>query len=171
MTPYLGEIRMFAGTFVPLGWVPCDGRLLSISEHDALYTLIGTTFGGDGQEYFAVPDLRGRTPVGTGTSTSSGQTYVLGQAGGQEEVTLSVQQMPSHRHTALGSVAAATSGDPAGGTWAAADGTAFGDGPGEASMAPGALAQAGGSQPHENRSPVLAVQMMISLSGVYPAPA
>lgn len=171
MDPYLGEIRLFGGNFAPYGWARCDGQLLPISENDALYTLIGTTYGGDGESTFAVPDLRGRWPVGIGTS--AGRTMPLGEQGGSETVTLAPAQMPQHTHAALGSAAAATTGDPAGAVWAASTGPAFAvpSGALTTTMAPGALTMAGGSQPHENRPPFGVVLYAISLVGVFPTQA
>src|SRR5918999_1311119 len=100
--PYVGEIRMFGGSFAPAGWVFCNGQSLPISEHETLFTLIGTTYGGDGQETFRVPDLRGRLPIHAGTG-SSGTTYALGEAAGVESVTLTTQQIPIHNHAMLAS--------------------------------------------------------------------
>lgn len=168
MDPYLGEIRLFGGNFAPYGWARCDGQLLRISENDALYTLIGTTYGGDGVSTFAVPDLRGRWPVGVGML--AGQTVELGERGGAETVTLLPAQIPSHTHTALGSAAAATTGDPAGAVWAASTGPAFAvpSGALPTTMAPGVLTSAGGTEPHENRPPFTVVLYAISLFGLFP---
>lgn len=167
--PYVGEIRMFAGNFAPADWAFCDGSLLDISTYDVLFQLIGTTYGGDGASTFALPDLRGRAPVHTGQGNGLSR-YVLGQSGGQERVTLTTPQLPSHTHPASASVAAATSGDPGGHTWAATSSPAFGTGP-AATLRADALAQAGGSQPHENRPPSLAVSFIIALYGVFPTQA
>src|SRR5271167_3040206 len=98
--PYVGEIRMFGGNFAPAGWMTCDGQLLPISEYETLFNLIGTTYGGDGQSTFALPDLHGRVPVHMGTSFAGG-TYTLAQTGGQQNVTLTTQQLPSHNHQLL----------------------------------------------------------------------
>src|SRR5262245_52280211 len=113
---------MFAGNFPPLGWAFCDGQHLSIAENDALFSLIGTTYGGDGQQTFALPDLRGRIPIHSGASTSSGTLYFLGESGGTERVTLTMQQMPPHRHP-LGSPGPGSAGSPAGNSFGAPTGT------------------------------------------------
>ena len=175
--PYIGEIRMFAfGTRgAPNGWQACDGSLLPISQYDALFALIGTTYGGDGQTTFAVPDLRGRIPIhqGTGPGLSN---YVIGQMAGTETVTLLSTQMPAHTHTAVATTAAATTGTPgtgvllgavSGQTMYATDitgATAF-------TLSPQATGPAGGSQPHDNTMPTLVVQYCISLFGIYPTQA
>src|SRR5580765_8806206 len=105
--PYVGEIRMFAGNFAPAGWMFCEGQLLPISENETLFQLIGTTYGGDGESTFALPDLRGRIPLHFGNS------FILAETGGSEEITLTVQQIPAHTHPMLGSTNAATTADPA----------------------------------------------------------
>jgi microcystin-dependent protein len=163
MPPFIGEIRMFAGSFAPVGWAFCDGQLQPISENDALFTLIGTTYGGDGQETFALPDLRGRSPV------HQGGGHVIGEVFGVETVTLNVQQIPSHTHPFLASTAAGSTANAHDKVLAV---------PSDMRMyirdAPGATFPAttvsfvGGSQPHENRHPVLAVSYIISLFGVFP---
>jgi microcystin-dependent protein len=164
-SPFVGEIRMFGGNFAPVGWAFCDGSLLPISEFDALFNLIGITFGGDGQSTFALPDLRGRFPM------HQGNGFVIGATGGTETVTLTVNQLPVHAHPAVcgaggGNVAsprgAFWSTDPQGGT------AAYSDSAGSA-MAPGAVGNTGGNQPHENRQPYLAVSFIISLFGVFPS--
>jgi microcystin-dependent protein len=163
--PFVGEIRMFGGNFAPLGWMFCDGALLSIAENDVLFNLIGTTFGGDGQSTFALPDLRGRVPIHQNAS------HPLGQMGGSETVTLTAGQMPSHRHQlgAAASPASAAAG-PAG-VLASSAGTQFyGDAALNTPMAAQAIASQGGGQPHENMAPYLGVSFIISLYGVYPTP-
>lgn len=169
-SPYVGEIRMFGGNFAPVGWLFCDGQALQISEYDTLFNLIGTTYGGDGQSTFALPDLRGRWPVHQGRSTT-GTTYVMGQAAGVETVTLTQQQIPAHSHTPLGAVAAATATSPAGAVWSASTSPAFAvpSGALTTQMAADALEPAGGSQPHDNLPPYLAVSFIISLYGIYPS--
>ncbi|MGN8244959.1 phage tail protein [Cellulomonas soli] len=172
MEPYLGEIRLFGGNFAPAGWAMCDGQLLQISENDALFTLIGTTYGGDGQETFGLPDLRGRRPVGVGNAGHG--AAVIGQAGGVELAPLSTTQLPAHSHTALGAAAAATTGNPAGAVWASSTGPAFavpGGGSLPTALAPNALTAVGGGQPHENRPPYLALTFIIALVGIYPSPS
>src|SRR5438105_1263801 len=107
-SPFVGEIRMFAGNFAPAGWMFCEGQLLAISENDTLFQLIGTTYGGDGQSTFALPDLRGRLPL------HQGNGFILAETGGAEDITLTVSQVPAHSHPALGSTSTASSTDPAG---------------------------------------------------------
>jgi microcystin-dependent protein len=166
-TPYVGEIRMFAGNFAPAGWMFCEGQLQPISENEILFNLIGTTYGGDGQETFALPDLRGRLPLHVSNN------YVLAQTGGVEEVTLSSNQIPAHTHPILASEALATSRDPAGkvlATAASSTVTPYGtDGP-FVLLHPSSLGNAGGSQPHTNLQPALCVSFIISLYGIYPSP-
>src|SRR6201996_1656006 len=113
-SPFVGEIRMFAGNFAPAGWAFCNGALLPISENDVLFNLIGTTYGGDGQETFALPDLQGRVPVHMGQGPGLRQSYVVGELGGAEEVTLSGQQLPQHGHAMMASTGPGGSPDPAG---------------------------------------------------------
>lgn len=168
--PYIGEIRTFAGNFAPVGWEFCDGRLLPIAEYDALFNLIGTAFGGDGMDTFALPDLRGRWAVGAGTNL--GVTTPYATTGGAATVTLTTNQIPAHTHVPQASVGAATTGSPAGATWAASTTPAFAaPTPPATAMAADALQPVGGSQPHENRPPYLAVSFIISLYGIYPTPA
>lgn len=167
--PYIGEIRLFGGNFAPAGWMFCDGQLLSISENELLFTLIGTTYGGDGESVFALPDLRGRAPLHKGHGTGL-STYVLADTGGVEEVTLSGPQIPTHSHPLVSSTATGTASD--------ADGRVLGqptdqrlmirDSP-SVSLSPTAIDGVGGSQPHENRSPYLAVSYIISLFGLFPS--
>lgn len=168
--PYVGEIRMFAGNFPPNGWEFCAGQALSISENDVLFTLIGTTYGGDGQSTFCLPDLSGRMPVHQGTNSTSGITTVVGEMGGVEEVTLGTQQMPSHGHTPLGSSQLATTTNPANAVWAAWSDTPYA--PAGSTITPmntAALSIVGGSQPHSNMPPYLAVSFIISLFGIFPS--
>jgi microcystin-dependent protein len=168
--PYVGEIKMFAGTFAPAGWMFCEGQLLSISENETLFNLIGTTYGGDGQSTFALPDLRGRAPVhqGQGSGLSN---WVIGQAQGVENVTLIVNQIPAHSHAAGASTANGDSDSPAGRVPArsAAGAPQYGTTM-DASLAPGAVIAAGGSSPHNNMQPYLCINFIISLYGVYPSP-
>lgn len=164
--PFIGEIRLFAGTFAPNGWQFCAGQLLSIAEESALFNLIGTTYGGDGQVTFALPDLRGRIPVHQGNS------YVLGESGGSEQVTLTTQQIPVHTHPVLGSTANASQTSPTGAvvaTMPEVTNFAYGtDLPGTA-LHPSSIAPTGGSQPHDNFQPYLCINFIIALWGIYPA--
>lgn len=155
--PFVGEIRLFAGNFAPQGWAFCDGSLLPISANETLFNLIGTTYGGDGQSTFALPDLRGRAPVHQG-GLPGGGTYVVGQAGGAEAVTLTSAHVPSHGYAAADTDM----------TTNLAGGAALAAGGSYASGANGKVV--GGNQPHENRSPYLAVSFIISLFGIFPSP-
>lgn len=163
-TPFIGEIRLFAGNFAPVDWVFCDGQLLAISENDALFNLIGTTYGGDGQTTFAVPDLRGRAPVHVGTG------FALGQMGGVETVTLTTSQMPAHTHAAGASSLNGVSDDPTGRVPArnAAGVPRYGT-TADTTLAAGALLSSGGSQPHSNMQPYVGINYIISLFGVFPS--
>jgi microcystin-dependent protein len=164
--PYIGQIKIFAGNFAPQGWVFCDGRLLSISENDALFALIGTTYGGDGQTTFGVPDLRGRIPLNQGTGPGL-STYVIGQMMGSETVTLLPTQLPSHTHVASANGAVATS-PPNGATWANNSQLAYGSSASLQSMNPSSLMVSGGSQPHNNIMPYLTINFILSLFGIFP---
>jgi microcystin-dependent protein len=167
--PCVGEIRMFAGNYAPEGWAFCDGSLLSIAEQELLFTLIGTTYGGDGQETFALPDLRGRVPIHQGTGNGL-QSYTLGEKGGTETVTLTTAQMPAHTHTAVADSAAGSQATPGGGVWAAnAAAKPYGSSAPSAAMNAAAVASSGGGQPHENMLPFLGINYIISLSGIYPS--
>jgi microcystin-dependent protein len=169
--PYIGEIRMFAGTFAPLGWLFCDGQHLPISENEALFQLIGTTYGGDGQESFALPNLQSRVPMHFGAGPD-GLTYPLAQMAGVEEVTLTTQQIPLHTHPLTASVADGTVPNPGGNLLAQTPAGIFPyfeDVP-TANMAPGAISPVGGSQPHENCQPFLCINYIISLFGIFPTP-
>jgi microcystin-dependent protein len=167
--PYVGEIRMFGGNFAPAGWAFCNGQLLAIAQYDALFSLIGTSYGGDGQSSFAVPDLRGRIPIHQGTGPS-GATYMMGQAGGSETVNLTVGQLPSHSHPLVGAVVAGNQTSPADHVPANTVGiAAYINDPPDGNMNAQAIEQAGGSQPHENMQPFLSVSFIISLFGIFPS--
>jgi len=166
MTAYYGEIRMFAGTFAPAGWMLCEGQLLPISENDVLFNLLGTTYGGDGQSTFALPDLRGRIPI------HKGGGFVLAETGGAETVTLTAQQMPIHSHPLLATPETATGTVPQGKVLAASTGATvspYGTDNPSGPLSPQAISPTGGSQPHENVQPFLCVQFIISLYGVFPS--
>jgi microcystin-dependent protein len=167
--PYVGEIRMFAGNFAPAGWMFCDGTQLPISENDVLFQLIGTTYGGDGQETFNLPDLRGRVPIHQGTSPGTGSTYTIGQQGGSESVTLTTQQIPAHNHNLMATTAVGTQANPGGNLLANSQGPQpyIQENP-DANLNQQALAPAGGSQPHENLQPFLGISFIISLFGIFP---
>jgi microcystin-dependent protein len=162
--PYIGEIRLFAGNFEPAGWAFCNGQLLAIAQNDALFALIGTTYGGDGQTTFALPDLRGRVPVHIGPA------FVQGQSGGVEQVTLTVSQLPSHGHTVLGTTSPATDPAPAGHVLAESPFTQlYQSSAPSVGMAADAVQSIGGSQPHLNMQPYLALNFIISLFGIFPS--
>ncbi|MFZ4475770.1 MAG: phage tail protein [Saprospiraceae bacterium] len=168
--PYVGEIRMFAGNFAPAGWLFCEGQLLPISEYETLFNLIGTSYGGDGQSTFALPDLRGRLPIHQGTL--QGTTYVLAQTGGVETVTLTANQIPSHTHAFQVATNAANTPNPANNYLAESSQVSafFGDNP-SINMNANAVSSVGGSQPHTNMQPYLCVDFIISLYGIFPSPS
>lgn len=169
--PYVGEIRMFAGNFAPAGWMFCSGQLLPISEYETLFQLIGTTFGGDGQETFALPNLQSRVPVHMGMG-ASGVSYVLGEMLGVETVTLTTQQIPNHTHPMVASTNVAQDAGPAGKVLGQIGGGALPyiqDSP-DTNLAAQAVTPVGGSQPHENLQPFLCINYIISLFGIFPSP-
>jgi microcystin-dependent protein len=168
--PYIGEIRMFAGTFAPVGWALCEGQTLPISENDVLFQLIGTTYGGDGEQTFNLPDLRGRAPVHMGQGPGISVNYQLGEPFGTESVTLTAQQIPQHDHALLARTAGGNSSTPDGNVLASPPGTTMyiRDTP-TVGLDPSILSPVGGSQPHDNRMPYLAVTFIISLFGVFPS--
>lgn len=173
--PYLGEIRVFAGNFAPQGYAFCAGQLLSIAQNDALYVLLGTTYGGDGVNTFGVPDLRGRVPLGQGQGPGL-TNRVIGEKSGVETVTLSVAQMPAHQHTMIAANTTATTNLPAGNFLGVAgnEGLMYIDNtsaPGEvtATLPADSLSVAGGSQPHDNLMPFLTLNYVISLYGIFPS--
>ncbi len=160
--PYVGEIRMFGGNFAPVGWSFCNGSLQPISQFDALYNLIGTTYGGDGQNTFGLPDLQGRLPY------HQGGTFVIGQKSGTETVTLTTQQLPSHSHLAMCNTGGTATSSPANALWLNWGSNQYTDQPLTSTMPAGAMQQTGGNQPHENLMPFLTVNFIIALYGVYP---
>ena len=166
--PYTGEIRMFAGNFPPSGWAFCDGSTMPIDQNEALFTLIGTTYGGDGQVTFNLPDLRGRVPVhqGQGPGLSN---YVLGQTGGVESVTLTTQQIPQHTHALLATTSAGTQVNPGGNLLSNSQGPQpyIQESP-DGNLNPAAMSPSGGSQPHDNLQPFLAINFILSLFGFFP---
>lgn len=167
-SPYVGEIRMFGGTFAPAGWSFCDGQLMPISENDTLFNLIGTTYGGDGEETFALPDLRGRIPIHAGTGPA-GVVRQIGETDGSESVTLTTQQMPAHNHAFLASTENGTAVPPTGGVIGALGSAAlFKQAAPSVSANANAITAAGGNQPHENMHPFLTVSFIISLFGIFP---
>ena len=164
--PYVGEIRIFAGNFAPSGWMFCEGQLLSIAENEVLFQLIGTTYGGDGQTTFALPDLRGRVPVHQGAG------YALAQAGGQEMVGLTVQQIPSHSHAFIATADDATQASPTSRTLAHTKAiNLYSAAAPNVDMAAQAVSMTGGGQAHANIQPYLCVNFIISLFGIFPSQA
>ncbi|MFI5020211.1 MAG: phage tail protein [Alphaproteobacteria bacterium] len=170
--PYIGQIIAVGFNFAPLNWAFCNGQLLPISQFDALYNLLGTTYGGDGQTTFGVPDLRGRAPIhqGQGTGLSN---YVLGQKAGVESVTLTGAQNASHNHTVGANSAVGNASNPSGtAVLAQAAGSAdtiySSAGPSATTLVSASVSNTGGSQPHENRQPLLAINYCIALYGLYP---
>jgi microcystin-dependent protein len=165
--PYIGEIRMFGGSFAPAGWAFCAGQLMPISENDTLFTLIGTTYGGDGQETFGIPDLQGRTPVHQGTL--QGITYQIGEKAGVESVTLSTNQIPIHNHAWVASSAVGTGSDPTNSVLAQhPTASLYAASAPTTPMNAGSVSPTGGSQPHDNMQPYLVVSYIISLFGIFP---
>jgi microcystin-dependent protein len=169
--PYIGEIRMFAGNFPPVGWMFCDGQQMPISENDALFTLIGTTYGGDGQETFNLPNLQSRVPIHFGTGPD-GVNYQLAEASGTESVTLTTQQIPIHTHAALVSGSIGNNNSPNGNlpSQSVSVKIHIADSPNQPMNATSVGPQ-GGSQPHENCQPFLCINYIISLFGLFPSPS
>jgi len=166
-TPFIGEIRMGGWNFAPVEWALCNGQLLAISEYEALYNLIGTTYGGDGQNTFALPNLQSRIPVHQGTGF--GATYVIGQQGGVETVTLNANEIPAHSHPLKAQTAPGGQPSPSGGVWANSTLEQFSTAAPTSQMASGLLASQGGSQPHDNMPPFQVVNFVIALFGIFPS--
>jgi len=163
--PYIGEIRMFAGNFAPAGWMFCEGQLLPISENETLFQLIGTTYGGDGQSTFGLPDLRGRIPI------HQGNGFTLAETGGAEEITLTVQQIAAHSHPMLGTNSIVNDANPFNNVLGQTNTfDLYQSTPGGQPMAPQSVGNVGGSQPHTNFQPYLCVDFIISLFGLFPSP-
>jgi microcystin-dependent protein len=168
--PFIGEIRMFGGNFAPAGWAFCNGQPIPISQNDTLFNLIGTIYGGDGQETFNLPDLQGRLPVHAGQGPGISQNYQLGETFGVESVTLSAQQIPVHNHAYIASTAVANAGLPQGQVIAqSAQRACYFEATTTTNLAPTSLLPIGGNQPHENMMPYLAISFIISLFGVFPS--
>jgi microcystin-dependent protein len=162
-SPYVGEIRIFAGNFAPAGWAFCQGQLLPISQNDTLFNLIGTTYGGDGQSTFALPNLQSRVPVHVGPG------FALGQTGGQETVTLTTSQIPAHSHVPMARQETGEASSPSGAYWAAAPINTYSTAAPNATMSAAAIGSSGGSQPHDNMVPFLVINFILSLFGVFPS--
>lgn len=171
-TPILGEVKIISWNFAPQGWAFCNGQFLPINQNQALFSILGTSYGGNGQTTFALPDFRGRVPIHWG-SGFGGSSFTVGEKAGQEAHTLTLSEMPAHNHFmnvfTTNTTNATTSGS--GNYWGTtADNTLlYGSGQGNAVMAPGTSGPIGGSQPHENRQPYLALNFIIALQGVFPS--
>lgn len=161
-TPFIAEIRIFSFNFAPKGWAMCNGQLLPINQNQALFSLLGTTYGGDGRVNFALPDLRGRVPM------HMGNTHTLGEKAGQATHTVIVSEMPSHTHTVNACSDQATLPGPSGNLWGKDASSPFAAA-GNTTMAPAAVTSVGGSQPHENMSPYLTLTFGIALQGIFPS--
>jgi microcystin-dependent protein len=163
-TPFVGEIRLFAGNFAPSGWAFCNGAIQSIAENPTLFTLIGTTYGGDGVNTFALPDLQGRVPV------HQGPGFVIGQRAGSEVVTLTSNQLPAHTHVLRASTFDGRVGTPDNAVLAAPPINSYGSGTPSVPMAAAGVGSAGGGQPHDNMAPFTTITYIIALFGIYPSP-
>lgn len=165
-TPYIGEIRLFAGNFAPVGWLLCQGQVLPISQYDVLFNLIGTTYGGDGQNTFQLPDLRGRVPLHQGSG------HLIGEQGGVETVTLTTQQIPQHTHALAATTSTGTQVNPGGNVLANSQGPQpyIQENP-DGFLSPQAISPSGGSQAHENMQSFLCINFIIATEGIYPSPS
>ena len=167
--PFLSEIRIFSFNFPPKGWALCNGQLLPINQNQALFSLLGTTYGGDGQVNFALPNLRGRAPIHEGSG------HTLGEAAGSTAVTINTQQLPTHQHTLNsnlcigGQVINAALGDPTGNYWANNGKAQYSTSAPDQAMHPSAVTNVGGSQPHNNMMPYLVLNFCIALQGIFPS--
>jgi microcystin-dependent protein len=159
--PYIAEIKIVSFNFAPKGYALCNGQLLPINQNQALFSLLGTTYGGNGQTTFALPNLQGRVPIHFGSHT-------LGEASGQENVTLNISQLPAHNHLVSASNANPDQGSPAGNMWAGNTG-AYSSASPDSSMNPASISSAGGSQPHTNMQPYLVMNFVIALQGIFPS--
>jgi microcystin-dependent protein len=167
-TPFIGTITMFGGNFAPRNYAFCHGQLISISQNTALFALLGTTYGGDGQTTFALPDLRGRAPIHQG-SLAGGGNYVIGQVQGTESVTLTASQMPAHTHVLSANSGPGSGVGPSGAVWARSTATQNYAATGSTPMNAAAVTSSGGNQPHPNMQPFLAINFIIALFGIFPS--
>lgn len=164
-SPYLGEVRVFSFNFPPKGWALCNGQLMSIQQNQALFSVLGTTYGGNGVQNFALPNLQGRTPLGPGGQ----QSTVLGQPGGESNHTLLTSEMAAHQHSVNCNIGTATTGSPAGAVWANGGQNNYTQTVPTGAMAPATITNAGGSLPHENTPPYLVLSFCIALDGIFPS--
>jgi microcystin-dependent protein len=165
-SPFVGEIRQFAGNFAPVNWMLCNGQVLPIDQYEVLYTLIGTTYGGDGVTTFALPNLQGRFPIHFGTG--GGATYVIGQSGGVENVTLTTPQLPAHTHTP-NAAGIGGSDNPSNNFWGTSTAKPYTTAPGNLAFNASSILAAGAGVPHDNMNPFLAITFIISLFGIFPS--
>lgn len=161
--PFLGEIKVISWNFPPKGWAFCNGTLLPINQNQALFSILGTTYGGDGRQTFGLPNLQGRTPFHVGNG------IVLGELGGETTHTLNISEIPAHNHVPVGTTDSPSAPSAAGNLWAKGNATVFAATP-NASMNPACVTPTGGSQPHENMSPYLVLNFIIALQGIFPSP-
>ena len=166
--PFLAEIRLFCGTFAPQGWAFCNGQLLPIAQNEAVFSLIGTTYGGDGIQTFGLPNLQGRLPIGSGAGAGLTNRQ-LGEAAGTESVTLLTNQLPTHNHGLVAATVRADDESPAGNLLAAPTTDLYAQPGGGATLASATLAPAGGNQPASLLQPALCVSFIIALEGIFPA--
>lgn len=161
--PFLSEIRIISWNFAPKGWAFCNGQLLPINQNQPLFALLGTTYGGNGQTNFALPDLRGRTPIHMGSG------FTLGERGGETAHTLTIGELPAHNHVPQGNNATANTGDPTNSFWSNGGDNIYTASPNGQAMNAANILAVGGSQPHENMSPYLVLNMIIALQGIFPS--
>jgi microcystin-dependent protein len=164
--PFIGELRIVAYTFAPRGWTMCNGQLLPINQNQALFSILGTTYGGDGRVNFGLPNFQGRVPI------HQGPGFVLGQQGGEQNHTLTVNEMPQHNHSVSGSNANGTTQSPVGATWAVEGSNTtyiYSNGSQSAAMTPAAIGNNSGGQPHPNMQPYLVLITIIALQGIFPS--
>jgi len=161
-TPFLAEIRIFSFSFAPKGWALCNGQLMPINQNQAVFSILGTTYGGDGRTNFALPNLQGRVPV------YKGNGIVLGESAGEQAHTLSISELSAHTHTPVGSSSNPTTGNPTGNLWASLGSGGYLPTP-NTTMNPASILPAGGNQPHDNMSPYLVLNFCIALQGIFPS--
>ncbi len=162
-TPFLGEVKMISWNFAPKGWAFCNGQFLPINQNQALFSILGTTYGGNGQTTFALPDLRGHTSIHTGNG------HTLGERGGESAHTLSIQELPTHNHLAQGSNASGILLSPADNTWAVTTQNPYASTNPNSAMDPATIGNVGGSQAHNNMQPYLVINFIIALQGIFPS--